>query len=224
MNPAKTASGPSASSQRLRWGRRSRLGAARRRTGSERPAGRRGRSRTVAVTRGSPAGRGTPRPTARRSGRRSGCRDRGGTRRARRSRRRCGPGRADMTSTRLERNTASWIEWVMNSPAKRSCRKRRWSSSLSRSRVISSRAPNGSSKKNSWRVERERAGQRHPHPHAAGQPLRVALLEAAAGPPARWPRPPCGPARPASMPCSSQNSSTLRSTVRHGSSVASWNT
>ena len=43
------------------------------------------------------------------------------------------------------RNTASEIEWVMNSPAKGWASNRRSVSSLSRSRVISSTEPNGSS-------------------------------------------------------------------------------
>ena len=58
------------------------------------------------------------------------------------------PGRGDITSTRVLMNTASLIEWVMNSPAKPSA----WNSSsvwsLRCSRVISSTAPNGSSNRN----------------------------------------------------------------------------
>ena len=54
-------------------------------------------------------------------------------------------GRDDITSTRVLMNTASLIEWVMNSPAKPSSWKSCWVSSLRCSRVISSTAPNGSS-------------------------------------------------------------------------------
>ena len=55
------------------------------------------------------------------------------------------PGRADMTTTRDERKTASAIEWVTNTTvALVACQIRR-SSRFRRSRVISSRAPNGSS-------------------------------------------------------------------------------
>ena len=55
------------------------------------------------------------------------------------------PGRGDITSTRVLMNTASEIEWVMNSPAKPSASNSRSVSSLRCSRVISSTAPNGSS-------------------------------------------------------------------------------
>lgn len=58
------------------------------------------------------------------------------------------PGRADITSTRVDMKTASEIEWVMNRPAKPSDWKSRCVSSLRCSRVISSTAPNGSSKRN----------------------------------------------------------------------------
>ena len=53
-----------------------------------------------------------------------------------------------MTRTRLARKHASWIEWVMNSPANCCDTNGLSSSSLRRSRVISSRAPNGSSNRN----------------------------------------------------------------------------
>ena len=55
------------------------------------------------------------------------------------------PGRADMTTTRVERNTASEIECVTKITVE-PVSAQIWSSSmLSRSRVISSSAPNGSS-------------------------------------------------------------------------------
>src|SRR5579859_7340274 len=57
------------------------------------------------------------------------------------------PGRADMTSTRDARKVASFTEWVTKRPAKRSRANSPSNSPLSRSRVISSSAPNGSSNK-----------------------------------------------------------------------------
>ncbi|MFC7480367.1 hypothetical protein ACFQX7_10415 [Luedemannella flava] len=53
------------------------------------------------------------------------------------------PGRGDMTTTRSDRYTASVIEWVTKMTVVSA--HRRNSSSCSRSRVISSSAPNGSS-------------------------------------------------------------------------------
>ena len=50
-----------------------------------------------------------------------------------------------MTTTRDERYTASGIEWVTNTIVVPVCSQIRSTSSLRRSRVISSSAPNGSS-------------------------------------------------------------------------------
>src|SRR5829696_7908170 len=55
------------------------------------------------------------------------------------------PGLADMTTTRVERNTASEIECVTKMTVLPLCSQIRSSSRFRRSRVISSRAPNGSS-------------------------------------------------------------------------------
>ena len=55
------------------------------------------------------------------------------------------PGRGLITTTRVERNTASEIECVTNTTVDCSCCQIESSSRLSRSRVISSSAPNGSS-------------------------------------------------------------------------------
>jgi hypothetical protein len=55
------------------------------------------------------------------------------------------PGRGDMTTTRWERKTASGIEWVTNTTAALVSAQMRMSSDCMRSRVISSRAPKGSS-------------------------------------------------------------------------------
>ena len=59
--------------------------------------------------------------------------------------RRSGPGRGDITTTRVERNTASEIECVTKMTVEPVSAQSRSSSRLSRSRVISSSAPNGSS-------------------------------------------------------------------------------
>ena len=55
------------------------------------------------------------------------------------------PGRGSSTTTRLERKTASGMEWVTNTTAALVSAQIRTSSFCIRSRVISSRAPNGSS-------------------------------------------------------------------------------
>ncbi len=55
------------------------------------------------------------------------------------------PGRALITTTREDRNTASGIECVTNTIVVPVCSQIRRTSSFMRSRVISSRAPNGSS-------------------------------------------------------------------------------
>ncbi len=128
-----------------------------------------------------------------------------------------------MTTTSVDRYTASDTEWVMNSPANCCSTKSRRSSSLRRSRVISSRAPNGSSNRNSSGSSvRERASEtriRMPPESCFGRfvskppsPTRSMARAAFA-------------ARSAFDTCpSSASSSTLPCTVRHGSRVASWNT
>ena len=63
----------------------------------------------------------------------------------RRRSRRSGPGRGLITTTRVERKTASEIECVTKTTVEPSCCQIESSSRLSRSRVISSSAPNGSS-------------------------------------------------------------------------------
>ena len=121
------------------------------------------------------------------------------------------PGRADMTSTRVDRNTASLTEWVMNSPAKPWLGNRRSSSSLSRSRVDLVEGAERLVEQEDVGLHRQRAGQRDPHAHAARQPAGHVALEPAAARPARWPRRRAVGARPWRRPWSSANSSTLRS-------------
>ncbi len=76
------------------------------------------------------------------------------------------------------RNTASEIEWVMNSPAKR------WSSN-SRKRLLVEPFPgdlvDGAERlveQHDRRLQRQRPGQRATHPHPARQRLGVVVLEA----------------------------------------------
>ena len=177
MKAAKTASGPRCSSQRLPCGRRGRPGAARRR-GRERPAGRPGRSRTVAVTRGSPAVRGTPRPTAprsRASKRMSGSRGNSkGTSTA--ATMWPGPGRHDQHPARQEHRLLDGVGDEQSGEA--------LVQEEALELVVEALAGDlveGAERlveEEQRRVERERTGQRHPHLHAAREPLRVALLEA----------------------------------------------
>ena len=133
------------------------------------------------------------------------------------------PGRPLITTTRVDRNTASATEWVMNSAANCRSSNIRSSSSLSRSRVISSSAPNGSSNRNT-------SGSRTSD---LASDARIRM------PPDSW----CGrcfskPVRPTSSMASvilrprsalsifssSASSPTFCATVRQGSRVASWKT
>jgi len=59
------------------------------------------------------------------------------------------PGRGVITSTRSARNTASLVEWVMNTTVLRRSIQMRCNSTFIASRVIASSAPNGSSIKSS---------------------------------------------------------------------------
>ena len=133
------------------------------------------------------------------------------------------PGRPDITTTLVERYTASDTECVMNRPANCFSTNRRRSSSFNRSLVISSSAPNGSSNRNS-------SGSR------VSDLARDARI--------RMPPESCfgrcfsNPESPTSSmaslafaarsfletPFSSASSSTLERMFRHGSRVASWKT
>ena len=101
---------------------------------------------------------------------------------------RSGPGRADMTTTRVDRKTASGMVWVTNTIVVPVRRQMFMSSTFIRSRVISSSAPNGSSISSSFGSNDERPGDRHALLHAARQLPRMAvgerleLDEVAAGP------------------------------------------
>ena len=88
------------------------------------------------------------------------------------------PGLAASTCTRSAMNTASPIVWVTRIAVVPVSCQMRSSSRFIRWRVISSRAPNGSSEEEHLRAERERAGDRHALLHAAGELCRPRGLEA----------------------------------------------
>ena len=141
-----------------------------------------------------------------------------------RTRRRSGRGGPTSPALACDMNTASLIEWVMNRPAKPS----RWNSaSVCFVEVLAGDLVDGAERlveQEDRRAQRQRAGQRGAHLHAARERLGVVVLE------------PVEPdeldrlvgqlaiARPWRISCSSASSSTLPCTVRHGSSVASWKT
>ena len=133
------------------------------------------------------------------------------------------PGRPLITSTRLDRYTASEIEWVMNIAANRLSWNRRCSSVCIFSRVISSSAPNGSSKRAS-----------------CGSATRARAIDTRIRMPPESSRGCCfsKPSSPTSAsasrarrarsadgtPASSPTSSTFFWALRHSSRVASWKT
>ena len=90
------------------------------------------------------------------------------------------PGRADITSTRVDRNTASLIEWVMNSAPN----PLRWNSA--EQLVVEALAGDlveGAERlveQEDLRIEHQRPGQRGAHLHAARELLRVLVLEPSA--------------------------------------------
>ena len=97
-------------------------------------------------------------------------------------------------------------------------------SALSRSRVISSSAPNGSSMSRMRRLERERPGDRHALLHAARQLVRVVLVEVG-----QLDQRPASPApalllRAVDLPRISSGSRTFASTVRQSNRTGAWKT
>ena len=88
-------------------------------------------------------------------------------------------GAALITTTRVERKTASGIEWVTKTMVVPVCCQMRRTSVFIRSRVISSSAPNGSSMSSSGGLEGERARDRDALLHAARQLVRVVAHEVA---------------------------------------------
>ena len=79
------------------------------------------------------------------------------------------PGRGDITTTRSDRYTASGMEWVTKTTVVPVSAQMRVSSACMCSRVISSRAPNGSSIRSRPAPDGQRTGDGHPLLHAARQ-------------------------------------------------------
>ena len=134
------------------------------------------------------------------------------------------PGRGDITSTRVLRNTASEIEWVMNSPAKLL--------GLEQPQRLLVQAFPGDLvdrserlvEQHDRRLQRQCPGQRATHPHPARQATWDSGVRSRRARRVRWLVGRPGGVHPAPKPWSSASNSTLPRTVRHGISVGSWNT
>ena len=123
----------------------------------------------------------------------------------------------------IARRTASRTLWVTKTTVRPGSRQIRSSSSWSRSRVMASRAPKGSSISRILAVLGQGPGQGHPLAHAAGQlvgPLGGEPVQAHQLAAARRPGPGAPPWRTLR---SRRGSSTLRATVSQGNRAASWN-
>ncbi len=133
------------------------------------------------------------------------------------------PGRGVITTTRSPRKIASAMLWVTKSTVFCCCIQTRWSSRFRLSRVMASRAPNGSS-------IRRRAG--------SWTSARHSDTRCCMPPESSWGRLSSKPARPVrrisssmragggagSRPRISSWSAMLRTTLRQGSSAGCWNT
>ena len=119
-----------------------------------------------------------------------------------------------MTTTRVERKTASAMLWVTKTMVVRVSRQMFSNSPFSRSRVISSSAPNGSSISRIAGLEGQGAGDADPLLHAAGQLPGVVLLELAQAHQVEQARWRASGARPAATCMISSGSSTFLITVR----------
>ena len=127
-----------------------------------------------------------------------------------------------MTTTRVDRKTASGIEWVTKIDRGPGPRQIRISSRFIRSRVISSSAPNGSSISSIAGSKAKRPGDRHALLHPARELPRVCVRELAQlheleqrprHAASRW---------SLGTPVISSGSSTFRWTVRHSISTGAW--
>ena len=133
------------------------------------------------------------------------------------------PGRAAIITTRLDRNTASWMEWVTNSTVSRLARQSSSSSASSRPRVISSSAPKGSSISSSCGST---TSARAIETRICMPPESVRGSAAANF--VRPTRPSASATRASASgrgtPARSSGSRTLVATLAHGMSVGDWNT
>ena len=100
----------------------------------------------------------------------------------------------------------------------------RSSSPFSRSRVISSSAPNGSSNRNTRRLQDERAGERGPHPHAHRTAASGTSPRSRRARRDRWCSRPLSGAATSACRGARRGARRCLATVRHGNSVASWKT
>src|SRR5215472_151555 len=133
------------------------------------------------------------------------------------------PGRADITITRSPRNTASGMEWVMNTMVFPDRCQMRSSSRFTNSRVMASRAPNGSSMRSrdgSWTRARAMATRWRMPPDSSCGYL--------SSNPSRPTKASSSVARAVERRPSSRRTwagrSTFRSTVRQGRRTGSWKT
>ena len=133
------------------------------------------------------------------------------------------PGRAAITSTRVDRNTASWMEWVTNSTVRARAFHSASRSASSRLRVISSSAPKGSSMSSSaGSVTRLRAmDTRICMPPDSSRGSAESNL-ASPTPASAWRTRASASVR--GTPARSNGRRTLASTVAQGMRVASWKT
>ena len=158
-------------------------------------------------------------------------------RRATRGRRRCAgtarrsatsattrPGRAAITTTRVDRNTASTMLWVTNTTVRPRAAHSAASSPSSRWRVNSSSAPNGSSiSSRSGAVTSARAID-DAHLHAAGELARKVPRELREPDERERRARAARRRRRAATPARSSGRRTLASTRAQGISVGAWNT
>ena len=129
-----------------------------------------------------------------------------------------------MTTTREDRNTASGIEWVTNTIVVPVCSQIRSTSSFIRSRVISSRAPNGSSMSRIRGSNDERPRDRDPLLHAARELVRDVPGEVAELDEVEHLLRRAAPASRRGLPRISSGSLTLSSTLRQSNRTGAWKT
>ena len=132
------------------------------------------------------------------------------------------PGLLLSTTTRSPSLAASRTLWVTNSTVSDRSAQIRSSSSCSRSRVIASSAPNGSSISSTSASWRERPGERDPLPHAAGQLVRPLVGEVAEVHGLEQLGRRCLRSSLGTRLARSASSTFLRA-VSHGNSAGSWN-
>ena len=133
------------------------------------------------------------------------------------------PGRGVITTMRVERKTDSNTEWVTNTTVMRKLAPQRDQIVVEpKARDLVERSERLVHQENARRGD-QRARDRDPHPHAAGQFARIRLREIGEAD-ALQRLHDRGAAAARSMPASLSGRKTLPNTVVHGISVGSWNT